>query len=294
MAYSVPNEYIEAFLEDGVVVIPNVLSEEEISAARAGFHATLLEHGVDVNDLLNTGHNLAKLSSTHGSGGVLDLYYYKWKLALNQHPKIVCALQSLWRASYGAYRGYGSTSSSSNDSSDLWKHPYCEFDSDKAYMFIDRVCFRLPTHLSDAIAEEKRGGGKCDATSTISKVHTSDGSKPSKGKKSKSLQRSLTPHLDCCPQDMYNNLNKWRPIQAFVSLTDTLMPNEGGLEAARGFHKGFQRWSEQRKGSQEGEGRKLCVGQYTAMRPREDADVIAKMEHIPCRLLVVCGYIGVL
>ena len=35
---------------------------------------------------------------------------------------------------------------------------------------------------------------------------------------------------------------KWRPIQAFVALTDTIHPDEGGFEAAPCLHAFFDEW----------------------------------------------------
>lgn len=133
-------------------------------------------------------------------------------------------------------------------------------------MYIDRVCFRLPESICALL------GGK---------------------KKRKKIQRSLTPHLDCCPQDitkfthgenMPGSLHKWRPIQAFVALTDTVQRDEGGLEVCPGLHKRFTRWSNFRLPSIN---RFLepppCVGSFTPIRPIEDRDIIRQFEHVPCR-----------
>jgi hypothetical protein len=86
--------------------------------------------------------------------------------------------------------------------------------------------------------------------------------------KKKGLQRSLTPHLDCCPHNLYSSekvcvlisvmiqiiaisnitpvklkkFPKWRPIQAFVALTDSTNADEGGFEAAPRMHAEFDQW----------------------------------------------------
>jgi NAD(P)H-dependent flavin oxidoreductase YrpB (nitropropane dioxygenase family) len=44
--YIVPPELIAAFKRDGVVVLPDVFTAEEMAAARAGMAATLRAHGV--------------------------------------------------------------------------------------------------------------------------------------------------------------------------------------------------------------------------------------------------------
>jgi len=39
-------ELINEFISEGVIVVPEVLSKEEIESARAGLHKNLLSHGV--------------------------------------------------------------------------------------------------------------------------------------------------------------------------------------------------------------------------------------------------------
>ena len=79
-------------------------------------------------------------------------------------------------------------------------HPYGEFDFKKGYFYVDRVCYRVPDLISKSLSINK------------------------------SLQRSLTPHLDCCPSNMFNSTKKfpkWRPIQCFLSLTKNIGENTG-------------------------------------------------------------------
>lgn len=233
---------IEEFQREGVVVIPGVKSLEEVALLRSEFHKTLLEdYGVNADDLESTKHNLEKLSSTKGSGGILDLFYHNWKLRLNEDERVVSIVQQLWQATYASFY-----------QASAFGHPYGDFDATQGYMYIDRVCFRLPDHL----------------------IH---------GKtKKQQLQRSLTPHLDCCPHNMHTG-RKWRPIQAFISLSDTLEPNHGGFEACKGHHLDFEAWSLHRQPSAKTQDPPPCVGQFTPIRPKEDIDVISKMEHVPCR-----------
>jgi hypothetical protein len=99
----------------------------------------------------------------------------------------------------------------------------------------------------------------------------------------------LTPHFDCCPSTMYKtteNSIKWRPIQCFISLTDTLEPNHGGFEAVKGFHHEFHAWSQQNITSYNNmkETTKLpapCIGEYAHLRPKEDHDIYQRIQHIP-------------
>lgn len=73
----------------------------------------------------------------------------------------------------------------------------------KHYCMADRVCYRMP----DSVSAE---GG-------------------------------LALHLDRNPKDPYllgaGGLDRWRPIQAFVTLTDQFNSDDGGLKIVRGFHK---------------------------------------------------------
>merc|ERR1711991_575989 len=113
---------------------------------------------------------------------------------------------------------------------------------------------------------------------------------------------SLTPHLDCCPHRMFESdkeIPKWRPIQAFLCLTDTLLPNQviqksyhslssrltlrssingfiqGGFEASRGLHENFETWVRERKWTNADVPNSIsqpppCVGDFTPIRPKED------------------------
>jgi hypothetical protein len=79
-----------------------------------------------------------------------------------------------------------------------YNHPFGAFSPEEALMYIDRVCYRVPD--------------------SISALHCSETNKK------RCLQRSLTPHIDCCPHRMFQDIgehkySKWRPIQAYIALT---------------------------------------------------------------------------
>jgi hypothetical protein len=202
-------ELIETFIRDGVVVIPGVVDATEVAAAMEAFRASLSEKGCVTASLAATASALKGLSSTYGSGGILDIFYEEWKLELNEHPAIVQALQTLWAATYASMDG---------SNGDLYSHPYGAFAPEHGYMYVDRVCFRVPTPVSTMHGESKK----------------------------KQLQRSLTPHMDCCPHNMYGKGSKWRPIQAFLCLTDTVLADQGGFEACKGHHRDFVTWAANR------------------------------------------------
>ena len=235
---------VDHFKEQGYLVIEDVLSPTEIAEAREGLYASLRSRGVDLDDP-STLPNIRNLSSTHGAGGVLDIFYDDWKMKLIEHSLILHIMQDLWEQTFAF-------------NSDPFSHPYGIFDSNKAYAYIDRICFRLPDSLSTLY-----------------------------GSKKKPLQRGLAPHLDCCPHNMFaKDAKKWKPIQAFISLTDTLNKDEGGFECCPGIHKNFSRWAENRTWTLDqytGERvAPVCVGEFTPIRPVEDADIIEHFVHIPC------------
>ena len=253
---------LDEFKRRGVLVVPNALSMVEVDAVRTGFHACLRRHGVDPDDLRHSATHLTTLSSTGGCGGVLDVFYEGWKLAVNEHPAVVAVIMDLWTHTYAR-----------SDDDGVYSHPFGPFDPRRGYMYIDRVCFRIPEAINSV--------GTSTATSK---------------KRARGLQRSLTPHIDCCPHRMFSSVgdkayNKWRPIQAFVALTDTLEPQMGGFEVCPGFHREFGAWAAARCAGA-GAAEPPCVGQFTPIRPVDDADVLKRFEHIPCRAgdLVVWDY----
>ncbi len=183
-------------------------------------------------------------------------------------------------------------------------HPYGQFDLSKGYIYIDRIGYRLPTKLAQEVgeAEERKRQQKSQEESASMnanvKTATTKSKKASK-RKNVTIQRSLTPHLDCCPDTYYSTSgkSKWRPIQCFVSLTDNLEPNTGGFEAAPGFHRSFHQWINERKNApsrivkrDKKSGAKSfinvpapCIGEYTHIRPKEDENVMKLVQHIPVR-----------
>ena len=257
-------EQIDQFLVDGVLVVENILSSSELKEANEGLRQTLAENGIDTQDLASTGRALQALSSTNGSGGVLDIFYPEWKMKVASNPRLFHATCQLWEA---AYCHKGETLDDLDDSFTFKWHPHGSFDCQRAFMYIDRIGYRIPTSLAKQL--------RSNVTSK---------------NKSKPIQRSLTPHLDCCPDDFFaETASKWRPIQCFVSLTNNFEPNTGGFEAAPGFHKEFHKWSRPKStvkktvngGSEQISFPAPCIGEYTHIRPKEDALVMARIQHIP-------------
>jgi hypothetical protein len=168
-------------------------------------------------------------------------------LKLQEHPKIIAIIQELWSSTFSTCLF-------------PFDHPFGAFDPTKALSYIDRICFRLPDSLSKQYGTKKRP-----------------------------LQRGLAPHLDCCPHALYTDSihkKKWKPIQAFVSLTATLDRDCGGFECCPGLHKRFDAWASTRPGTVDTKSGAalppVCVGEYTPIRPLEDADIIQSFTHVPC------------
>jgi hypothetical protein len=210
----------------------------------------------DVHNLDETAGNLRQLSTTGGSGGVLDLFYPPSKLRLAQNPRFFSGISQLWAATYApsTHLQDHNENQDINYSDDLDKqlyaHPYGPFDPKQGYFYLDRTGFRVPDHISQRHAKGKRP-----------------------------LQRSLTPHLDCCPSALYSSdkqVKRWRPIQSFIALTDNHTPDSGGFECVKGWHREFQAWAQRRKPCGKTGKPAPCVGDFTPIRPEEDADVIAR------------------
>ena len=270
-------EQVATFQRDGVLVVDGFLSSAQLEEVHKGLACTLRQHGVDTNDLSSTGHKLATLSSTGGSGGVLDVFYQDWQLDIALDSQLLTWTQQLWKAMYINNENC-KLEELSPEQRYQW-HPYGAWEPDKAYAYLDRICYRLPTALSNELGLKQAKARPVD-----------DNEHPltAKQKKKCTLQRSLTPHLDCCP-DTYDTATgkvKWRPIQCFVSLTDNTEPNMGGFEVAKGFHHEFRTWTQQRIGSTSADGTVVpppCIGEYTHIRPTEDKAVMERVQHVPVR-----------
>ena len=164
--------------------------------------------------------------------------------------------------------------------------------------YIDRIGYRIPTELAESIGKQQHT--KNNAATQSAQQQTSSTNNTTKAKKklkARPIQRSLTPHFDCCPEKYHDttNKNKWRPIQCFVSLTENLQPNTGGFEAVPGFHREFSSWVEngrqQVSSSDNDAGEdftsnngkthpKPCVGEYTHLSPSHDRDIMQRIRHI--------------
>lgn len=174
---------INEFINDGVTVFENVISDDTIKKLRNSLHNELLLNGINHDKILSgeevitDGHRI--------KGKTANFYYGKWKIDAQLDTKI-----------YEIFRELNNHTFSSGTLLHF-EHPFGP--SNDVLPFIDRICWRLP----DKIRAE---GG-------------------------------LGLHIDRNPYKPYDNLTKWRPIQAFLCLTDHFDSESGGLKVVKGFHK---------------------------------------------------------
>lgn len=119
----------------------------------------------------------------------------------------------------------------------LFAHPFGAFDAIGA--LADRVCYRLP----DSVRAE---GG-------------------------------LDVHIDRNAVDPFAHVAKWRPIQAFVALTDQYGGESGGLRCTRGFHRRYAAYDVAR-GGDNGADR----GEFNRLNPKRHASVVDACLPVDC------------
>jgi hypothetical protein len=86
-----------------------------------------------------------------------------------QSPRFFSCISQLWEATFAA-------SGHDGGDDDVYKHPFGPFDPSRGYAYLDRTGYRVPDKISEMHRRRKRP-----------------------------LQRSLTPHLDCCPSALYDS-----------------------------------------------------------------------------------------
>ena len=75
-------DQVNDFLNSVVFVVTKVFSNEELVRYRSALIRTLSQRGVDIACLVECAKATHALSSTNGSGGVLDKFYEDWKMEL--------------------------------------------------------------------------------------------------------------------------------------------------------------------------------------------------------------------
>jgi hypothetical protein len=164
---------------------------------------------------------LRALSTTGGAGGVLDIFYSAWKMRLHEHKPLFDALCDLWAHTYGADDGddaevddgddaevddgdddeCDATAGVANlygDDSALppatYTHPHGRLNHESGYIYVNRVCYRLPDALSEMHATRGANAAATSSSAAAPSAFSSSG---------RPLQRCLAPHVDCCPMLLY-------------------------------------------------------------------------------------------
>jgi hypothetical protein len=184
MSLDLTPDQIAEFKENGVLVIENVLTSDEVDISREALHHDIFTRTGILHQSPNWGEIGARLK-----GPGMYIYYARWKLLnIHLHPNVTSVYEQLLTQTYGS------------GVEPNFEHPFGECTNHLT--MVDRVCYRLPDYVST------EGG--------------------------------LSLHLDRNPLDPYllqaGGLDKWRPIQGFVTLTDNIDTNSGGLKVVNGFH----------------------------------------------------------
>lgn len=241
-------DQLSTFRETGVLVIEDVLSPSEVEVARESFHSHLASLGM-THEMILAGRDTPQAGPRIKSP-VSRIFYSDWKLLqVHLHPRVCRLAEQLLVRTFGSGQDPDFT------------HPFGPFDHVRAY--IDRICYRLP----DCIREEGGLGLHMDRnpidpylfhSSPITNGASSTTVK-SKGKFDAN-QRS--------------GLSKWRPIQAFVALTDHFGSDSGGLGVVPGFHRKVDSYFKGRSSEGRGEFYRMNSVQHDVVR-RECRPVIA-------------------
>jgi len=203
---------INEFINDGMTVIENVFSDEEIDAIREQLHDQLRSMGMDHEKILSG--ETKPSSDVRIKAKPSRIFYNKWKIDAHTNPKVYYCMKRLMDRTF--------TSGIEPGFEHPMGRPEVAFSQPKVtpgsegrsstdiLAYVDRICYRTPDHI-------RAEGG-------------------------------LGLHLDRNPTDPYllksNTLKMWRPIQAFIALTDQYGSESGGLRVVRGFHKEIDEYFE--------------------------------------------------
>jgi hypothetical protein len=116
------SELLKEFLSFGIVVIPNVLSEQEIAEARKGLHEYLINNqNINHDDILDGKVDVS--NQVRKKGECAELFYSKFKMNIHLREDIYLTFK------------------------DLLQHINPTHSNLAPLPYIDRVCWRLPDHI---------------------------------------------------------------------------------------------------------------------------------------------------
>lgn len=128
-------EQIDTFKKEGVLVVFDILSSDEIQYARNNLHNQLKKYDIDHDRILKADPEmLNKLQGPRIKSCTSNMFYPKWKLDIALHPKVWDVTRTLWKETF-AKNLVG------------FDHPFGRFNPNHGYAFIDRICYRLPDSI---------------------------------------------------------------------------------------------------------------------------------------------------
>ncbi|GMI12743.1 hypothetical protein TrVE_jg1682 [Triparma verrucosa] len=235
-------EWVQRFIDDGVTTI-NIFSPSDCVSFMSEIES-IIEHRTGIKPTFNPPTSLEhmresakaiteELSSTNGTGGVMDVHLDQFLDHVRTSPLIWSRIKTIWSATYG--------------SSNPLFPPKFNASWSEGFVKLDRICYRFPTFPSTSKKSFKK-------------------SQPT---------RCLLPHVDTCPSlNLLGDVQSfYRPVQCFLALTDTVLQNKGGFEAALGLHKNFDDWGKKL----EDQNVRGCNGNYIGIREKA---VYEKIKHV--------------
>lgn len=133
MANLLTNEHLEIFNRDGIIIIEDVFSPDEVSEIRSKFHQQLKVIGID-HDKILSGEDIMD-GNIRIKSDVSKIFYSKWKMDAHLDKKVYEITKELLLKTYG------------DSTNNIFNHIYGEFDDILCY--VDRVCYRLPDHIRE-------------------------------------------------------------------------------------------------------------------------------------------------
>eukprot|EP00475_Leptophrys_vorax_P014981 TRINITY_DN21274_c0_g1_i1.p1 TRINITY_DN21274_c0_g1~~TRINITY_DN21274_c0_g1_i1.p1 ORF type:complete len:408 (-),score=93.86 TRINITY_DN21274_c0_g1_i1:22-1245(-) len=259
-------EQIDTYRRDGVLVIPGLFTEDELTGVSEEFHKYLGEAMKIYHDDIKSSKGL----SNARLAGIVDCFWQKWKMELNSNPKFYAAMQDLYDHTYAS-------ESAASDEKDLFYSPFgavhrLEDGRSSLFYYIDRANYRipnavlpvkgLPIHVDcdpkfpfeRTIKTEEDVKKACEIQKICLKYQ--DGATAFENADREAHSNALTDKRDL--------RWKWRPIQSFVALTDNPHGDLGGFMAIKGM---FQKITSQE-----------CTSLLNYEKPNNEFTVL---EHFP-------------
>lgn len=130
---------IESYKSNGVLVVPEIFSSEEVKRIRNNMHQYMLDrHGIDHEKVLSGDKEMIeKLGEPRIKSPMRNTFYAGWKLLdVNCDNRIYEVFKEIFAATY-AIQAEG------------FEHVFGNFDPSDLGVYIDRVCYRTPDHIRE-------------------------------------------------------------------------------------------------------------------------------------------------